>query len=94
MMNTFSVDVVEKLYRVQVTTEDSVRKAEAREKGVMAPTRISHGEVSAFAENSPREARGDHGAKVQTVKRTGEKVGRNDPCPCGSGKKYKKCCGA
>ena len=23
-----------------------------------------------------------------------EKVGRNDPCPCGSGKKYKKCCGA
>jgi len=27
-------------------------------------------------------------------RRTGEKVGRNDPCPCGSGKKYKKCCGA
>ena len=26
--------------------------------------------------------------------RSGEKVGRNDPCPCGSGKKYKKCCGA
>jgi uncharacterized protein YecA (UPF0149 family) len=24
----------------------------------------------------------------------GPKVGRNDPCPCGSGKKYKKCCGA
>ncbi len=31
---------------------------------------------------------------VQTVVRTGEKVGRNDPCPCGSGKKYKKCHGA
>jgi preprotein translocase subunit SecA len=29
-----------------------------------------------------------------TVVRQGEKVGRNDPCPCGSGKKYKKCCGA
>lgn len=28
------------------------------------------------------------------VVREGEKVGRNDPCPCGSGKKYKKCCGA
>lgn len=28
-----------------------------------------------------------------TVKRDGVKVGRNDPCPCGSGKKYKKCCG-
>ena len=29
-----------------------------------------------------------------TRPRTVEKVGRNDPCPCGSGKKYKKCCGA
>ncbi len=28
-----------------------------------------------------------------TVRREGPKVGRNDPCPCGSGKKYKKCCG-
>lgn len=27
-----------------------------------------------------------------TIKREGEKVGRNDPCPCMSGKKYKKCC--
>jgi preprotein translocase subunit SecA len=29
-----------------------------------------------------------------TQRRAGEKVGRNDPCPCGSGKKYKKCHGA
>ncbi|OGP94176.1 MAG: preprotein translocase subunit SecA [Deltaproteobacteria bacterium RBG_16_54_18] len=28
------------------------------------------------------------------IRRDGQKVGRNDPCPCGSGKKYKKCCGA
>ncbi len=31
--------------------------------------------------------------RVETV-RVGKKIGRNDPCPCGSGKKYKKCCGA
>ena len=31
---------------------------------------------------------------VQQVVRGSAKVGRNDPCPCGSGKKYKKCCGA
>ena len=31
--------------------------------------------------------------KPQTVRREGEKVGRNDPCTCGSGKKYKACCG-
>jgi SEC-C motif-containing protein len=32
--------------------------------------------------------------KGQTVRREKPKVGRNDPCPCGSGKKFKKCCGA
>ncbi len=35
----------------------------------------------------------DAGASVQTVMRAGPKVGRNDPCPCGSGKKYKQCHG-
>jgi preprotein translocase subunit SecA len=35
--------------------------------------------------------RGD-GSSAQPVTK-GKKVGRNDPCPCGSGKKYKKCCG-
>lgn len=33
-------------------------------------------------------------AKVETVVHEGPRIGRNDPCPCGSGKKYKKCCGA
>ncbi|MET0644341.1 MAG: SEC-C metal-binding domain-containing protein [Candidatus Binatia bacterium] len=32
-------------------------------------------------------------APVSQARRQGEKVGRNDPCPCGSGKKYKRCCG-
>jgi preprotein translocase subunit SecA len=36
---------------------------------------------------------GDGGEKPETVKREGKKIGRNAPCPCGSGKKYKKCCG-
>jgi preprotein translocase subunit SecA len=40
-----------------------------------------------------REHRGEgEGGGTSTV-RKGPKVGRNDPCPCGSGKKYKKCCG-
>jgi len=40
-----------------------------------------------------RQGGGD-GASQPTQRRTGDKVGRNDPCPCGSGKKYKKCHGA
>ncbi len=35
----------------------------------------------------------DQPRKKQPVRRANKKVGRNDPCPCGSGKKYKKCCG-
>ena len=31
--------------------------------------------------------------KLKPVKRPGSRIGRNDPCPCGSGRKYKKCCG-
>jgi preprotein translocase subunit SecA len=39
-------------------------------------------------------SRGEDTPAAVTVKREAAKVGRNDPCPCGSGKKYKKCCGA
>jgi len=38
-------------------------------------------------------SRGEEMAQSSTVKKDAKKVGRNDPCPCGSGKKYKKCCG-
>jgi len=37
---------------------------------------------------------GDDGDRPATVRRKEKKIGRNAPCPCGSGKKYKKCCGA
>ena len=37
--------------------------------------------------------RGEGEEKKKPSKRESGKVGRNDPCPCGSGKKYKKCCG-
>ena len=39
------------------------------------------------------ESRGDEEVKKDKTVKVGQKVGRNDPCPCGSGKKYKKCCG-
>ena len=39
-------------------------------------------------------SRGEDVPETKTIKHEGDKIGRNDPCPCGSGKKYKKCCGA
>ena len=70
---------------------------------------LEHHEVSEFRKNDKgqwlfvdghahthEEGQGHHHHhhKQETVVREGPKVGRNDPCPCGSGKKYKKCHGA
>jgi len=92
MMQRFTSDVAEKMFRVQVSSEESVERAAESNRSAI-PTRISHGEVDAFAQSTPAEARGGSGRKQETVTRDAPKVGRNDPCPCGSGKKYKKCCG-
>ena len=61
----------------------TVSRAPAQERREVKITSESHGSTT------------DGSAKRQPVKKTAaDKVGRNDPCPCGSGKKYKKCCGA
>jgi len=51
-------------------------------------------EVKKWLKKHPEVAAGGDTQKVETVKRAEPKTGRNDPCICGSGKKYKKCCGA
>jgi len=54
--------------------------------------RIKKGEAIPTERRGRSLAAGSHGTAGQTVNRGGRKIGRNDPCPCGSGKKYKKCC--
>lgn len=55
-------------------------------------------QMKKWMKDHAQELRAQGGAedvpKVETVVHEGPRVGRNDPCPCGSGKKYKKCCGA
>jgi preprotein translocase subunit SecA len=50
--------------------------------------------TSASARPAPAPARTGGDDVIKTVRNEGPKIGRNDPCPCGSGKKYKKCHGA
>lgn len=62
------------------------------------PQTLIHDEVSLLGGGDPGHDGGLDGFPVQsprsaTIAREKSKVGRNDPCPCGSGKKYKKCCG-
>jgi preprotein translocase subunit SecA len=65
------------------------------------PQQTKHDPTSAFGQppkpdqSKPSDVVSEAAAAVEKAKpvRTGPKVGRNDPCPCGSGKKYKHCCG-
>ena len=55
-----------------------------------------HSQASAYddiARDAADQQRAADSTAVKTIRRNVPKVGRNDPCPCGSGKKYKKCCG-
>ncbi len=72
MTSRISIEVVSRLFKIQVQKKETVKKEPAKQ------TRLNYN-------------RGE-GSVAQTVRRE-KKVGRNDPCPCGSGKKYKKCCG-
>jgi len=71
-------------------------EAGARARNVWNVSQTSHDEVGQFAmaERQRAAAQAPQGqTKVKQIKLETPKVGRNDPCPCGSGKKYKKCCG-
>ena len=62
---------------------------------VMPRQEIKREAVAKVTSEGGASTGGDGSAKKRPiVKKSAEKVGRNDPCPCGSGKKYKKCCGA
>jgi uncharacterized protein YecA (UPF0149 family) len=54
---------------------------------------VHGGSTAAAGEMGEAAAQPQGEVKVKTIIREAAKVGRNDPCPCGSGKKYKKCCG-
>jgi preprotein translocase subunit SecA len=83
MLGRFEADVVEKMYSVRIADDQDVdRMEEERRRRAQRDIMLA------------RSQGGDDGPPPQQqVKRTGEKIGRNDPCPCGSGKKYKKCHG-
>ncbi|KPK34606.1 MAG: hypothetical protein AMK70_07030 [Nitrospira bacterium SG8_35_1] len=83
MIETVKQQTLTTLFRIQIASEEDVdRDALEKKKRQQAQMRLSRGGQEAAASQ-----------QQQPLKREGDKVGRNDPCPCGSGKKYKKCCG-
>ncbi len=83
MIESIKEDTVRLLFHASITTETTNRQA--------AKIETEHKDVVQSRLNEAKAA-GSTG-KGKTFVRKEVKVGRNDPCPCGSGKKYKKCCG-
>ena len=91
MIERIKFDALEYLYKIEV-----VERPE-REPVVTRGADLVHDEYSSFKAPPPEPGGRDEEREIRLdtkpFRREGEKIGRNEPCPCGSGKKYKKCCG-
>lgn len=94
MLDNLKHDVVSFLAKVQIQQQDEIEQAEQarREAEQQQSMQFEHAESSALGESDEAEAEQPPAAEQPFV-REGKKVGRNEPCPCGSGKKYKQCHG-
>ena len=92
LLGKIDYHVARRVLRVEVANQPKQEGRISEGRGKLSlPSQGSSGEVSregndVFSDNQEERQ------KVEKVVSNQEKVGRNDPCPCGSGKKYKKCC--
>jgi preprotein translocase subunit SecA len=102
MLERVKSELTSILSRVRIRSEEEIAALEAQEqqRQQRAPVEFQHAEASGFAgdaavaEAPPELARREAQAQpIMPAHRDAAKVGRNDPCPCGSGKKYKQCHG-
>ena len=95
LLERLKQEVVRILSHLQIKRQDEAELIEQkrREEAELQQYAFQHAQASALPE--AEQERGQQAeAPQQPMVRDAPKVGRNDPCPCGSGKKYKQCCGA
>ncbi len=83
VIDRINFETMEYLFHVQIKTGEEIELEEQRQQQELKEERRN-----VFADGEEEQEQ-----KKKPFKRVAPKVGRNDPCPCGSGKKYKKCCG-
>ncbi len=88
MLDNLKIEVISVLSKVQVRQESDVEAIEAQRRRAEAEKMFEHKEA-----DSPTQGPVAAAPKPKTMQREGPKVGRNEACPCGSGKKYKQCHG-
>ena len=89
LLANIKYETIRFLSHIQVASEDDMRKLEAQRRKEQEGREYQHAQSANLAQEQGEEG----AAAPQPVQRLGPKVGRNDPCPCGSEKKYKQCHG-
>ena len=89
MLDEIRFSIASLLVLVRISTEEPSSRTPNRR---IPQGSAHHSSMGSFHQSSSPMGSGSKPENVQVV-RTAPKVGRNDPCPCGSGKKYKHCCG-
>ncbi|MEZ5568178.1 MAG: preprotein translocase subunit SecA [Halioglobus sp.] len=94
LLSALKYEVIKFLSHVQIQRQDEADAIERQRREAAARERMAfqHAEASGMADPAP-EASAAAGEQPRTFTREEPKVGRNEPCPCGSGKKYKQCHG-
>jgi preprotein translocase subunit SecA len=89
MWNSINERVTDLIFRMEQLDDEFVGST-------WVETSATHEEAQSTASMLANQQEGDDGTgtseKLEPIRNRGERVGRNDPCPCGSGKKYKNCC--
>ena len=89
LLANIKYETIRFLSHIQVASDDDMRKLEAQRRKEQEGREYQHAQSANLAQEQSEEA----APASQPVQRLGPKVGRNDPCPCGSEKKYKQCHG-
>jgi len=95
MLDNIKFEVIKVISTVQVEAPDdmAVMEEKRRQKAQASSQQMQFQHIDTLAPPEQQEAETGEMVGVKTFRREGKKIGRNDPCPCGSGKKYKHCCG-
>ena len=88
MLDTVKYDVIRLLTSVEVQSQEDVSSVEEQRRAENSyDMQFIHNESSLDSDQ-------EEGHEQQPIRRSERKIGRNEPCPCGSGKKYKQCHGS
>ena len=95
MINELNSEIISLLFKsnIPAQTSNDMREAKERKRADLSKMRTSRASEAIVDQRQTQSAQQSEPQEVKVPVKSEKKVGRNDPCPCGSGKKYKKCHG-